>query len=107
MSVIVPSLRLRPAALCDVATVQRLAQAIWREHYRSILSPAQIEYMLGRGYSDAALAPFVTEPARGLALAEEDGEAVGFAAWYPADEPATLKLDKLYVLPQRHGRGIG
>ena len=101
------SLRLRAATLSDIATVQRLAQAIWHAHYRSILSLAQIEYMLGRGYSDEALAPFVTDPGRGLALAEEGGEPVGFAAWYPPDEPATLKLDKLYVLPERHGTGVG
>lgn len=107
MAVTVSSLRLRPATLSDIATVQRLAHAIWHAHYRSIISPAQIEYMLARGYSDEALAPFVTDPARGLALAEEGAEPVGFAAWYPPEEPATLKLDKLYVLPQRHGKGIG
>ena len=101
------SLRLRSATLPDIATVQRLAHAIWHAHYPSMLSGAQIEYMLARGYCDEALAPFVTDPARGLAIAEEDGEAVGFAAWYPPDEPATVKLDKLYVLPQRHGKGIG
>ena len=87
--------------------MQRLAHAIWYSHYRTILSLVQIEYMLARGYSDQALTPFVTDPARGLALAEDDDEPVGFAAWYPPGEPATLKLDKLYVLPERHGRGIG
>ena len=102
-----PTLRLRPATLSDIATVQRLAYAIWRAHYRSILSPAQIEYMLARGYSNEALAAFVRDTGRGLALAEEDAHAVGFAAWYRPDEPATLKLDKLYVLPERQGQGIG
>ncbi len=32
---------------------------------------------------------------------------MGFAAWYRADEPATSKLDKLYVLVEYQQRGIG
>jgi len=103
----VSSIRLRRAQLSDIATVQRLAHAIWHAHYPSMLSREQIDYMLARGYSDEALAAFVMDPARGLALAEDDGEPVGFAAWYPPDEPATLKLDKLYVVPRLHGSGIG
>lgn len=101
------SLRLRRAGPSDLPTVQRLAHVIWHAHYPSIITRGQIDYMLERGYSHDALAPFVTAADRGLALAEEQGEVVGFAAWYPPPEPATLKLDKLYVLPQRHGHGIG
>ena len=62
--------------------------------------------MLERGYSDEALARFVVEPDAGLALAEVAEGVVAFAAWYRVDA-STMKLDKLYVLPQRHHRGIG
>jgi GNAT superfamily N-acetyltransferase len=100
-------LTIRRADLADLATVQRLAREIWQLHYPSILTQAQIDYMLGRGYSRDALAPFATDPTRGLALADWEAAPVGFAAWYPPGEPATMKLDKLYVHPQRHRLGIG
>ena len=94
------------AEAAQIPVVQKLAREIWYRHYPSILSAAQIDYMLERGYSADALARFVTEPDAGLALAQEGIEPIGFAAWYRIDA-ATMKLDKLYVLPQRHGRGVG
>jgi GNAT superfamily N-acetyltransferase len=94
------------AQAAEIPVVQRLAQEIWRCHYPRILSAAQIDYMLERGYSDDALARFVVEPHAGLALANVADEAVGFAAWYRVDA-STMKLDKLYVLPREHGRGVG
>lgn len=100
-------LRLRHADLTDIATVQRLAHVIWHEHYPGIITVEQIEYMLARGYSRDALAPFVTDPTRGLAIAEDEGGPVGFAAWYPPAQPLTMKLDKLYVLASRQRHGVG
>ena len=83
-----------PGRIDDIPLVQRLADEVWREHYPSILSQAQIDYMLARGYSREALLRFVTEPDAGLALAQTDGAAVGFAAWY-RPESAVTKLDDL------------
>lgn len=98
----------------DIVCIQHLAGAIWRSHYPGILSNAQIDYMLERGYSREALLPCLAQDAscdtsveRGMALARIGGIAVGFVAWCPSDTPATLKIDKLYVLPERHRRGIG
>ena len=95
-----------PGRLDDIPLVQRLADLVWREHYPSILSNAQIDYMLARGYSREALLRFVTEPDAGLALARIDGNAVGFAAWYQSEQGVT-KLDRLYVLPRHQGAGAG
>ena len=98
---------IRKADLSDIATVERLARVIWHEHYPGIITPGQIDYMLAQGYSHAALAPFATDPTRGLALAHDEREPVAFAAWYPPGAPATMKLDKLYVLGSCRGLGIG
>jgi GNAT superfamily N-acetyltransferase len=95
------------ATAADLPTVQRLAHAVWHRHYPGIISVAQIDYMLARGYSGEALAKFIGSPGAGLALARGDGEPVGFAAWLRAEAPATTKLDKLYVLPEWHCRGVG
>ena len=91
----------------DIPAVQRLADVVWRSYYPGIVPLAQIDYMLALGYSDEALAKFVRDAGAGLALARVGGELGGFAAWYRPGEPATTKLDKLYVLPALHGRGIG
>ena len=94
------------AQAAQIPVVQKLAREIWYRHYPSLLSAAQIDYMLERGYSSDALARFVTERDAGLVLAQEGIEPIGFAAWYRVDA-LTMKLDKLYVLPKLHGRGVG
>jgi len=98
--------RLRAGGFADIAVVQTLAGEIWHRHYPGILSREQIEYMLAHGYSHEALSRFVTDDGAGLALADADDRAVGFAAWYRVED-ATTKLDKLYVLPEHHGAGVG
>jgi len=108
------SLTISPAGADDIGLVQGLAQEIWHRHYPGIITVEQIDYMLERGYSREALLPLVARdgramaPAgRGIALARVAGIAVGFVAWCPAGENAAMKLEKLYVLPEHHGKGIG
>jgi ribosomal protein S18 acetylase RimI-like enzyme len=103
---VAPRARLRAAGASDIPVVQALARDIWHRHYPGIISHEQIEYMLAHGYSRDALARFVTGDDAALVLAVIDDRAVGFAAWYRVDA-ATTKLDKLYVLPEHHGAGVG
>jgi diamine N-acetyltransferase len=94
------------ATHADLAAVQALARRIWFAHYPGIISIAQIEYMLERGYDNATLTRFLDSPGAGLALAR-DPEPIGFAAWYRTEAPATSKLDKLYVAIEHRGKGVG
>ena len=100
-------LSIAAATVDDLATVARLAGVIWRRHYPGIITHEQIDYMLARGYAEPALRPFLDSPGAGLAIAHADGHPVGFAAWCRAEEAATTKLDKLYVLHETQGRGAG
>lgn len=95
------------AAAADIPLVRDLACEIWHRHYPGIISGAQIEYMLAQGYAPDALMKFLTTPDAGIALAQRGAPAVGFVAWYPLDGGDAMKLDKLYVLPEHHGMGIG
>jgi len=99
--------KISAARKADLALVQDLARRIWHHHYPGIISVEQIDYMLARGYVAAVLETFLTTPGSGLVLARADDVPVGFAAWYRPGEPATTKLDKLYVLQEHQGRGIG
>jgi diamine N-acetyltransferase len=93
-------------AAADLPEVAALADEIWRAYYPGILSQAQIEYMLARGYAPEALARYGREPGAGVAFARAGGERVGFACWH-RHGAATTKLDKLYVRTTLHGRGLG
>jgi ribosomal protein S18 acetylase RimI-like enzyme len=106
--------RLRPllvrivgAAEGDLAAVAELAGGIWRQHYPGIITSEQIEYMLARGYSRPALRRFVSEAGAGLALAYVGERLAAFAAYHRADRAGEIKLDKLYVHHDYHGRGVG
>ncbi len=99
--------KISAACKADLVIVQDLARRIWHHHYPDIISVEQIDYMLARGYVAAALETFLTTLGSGLVLARADDVPVGFAAWYRPEEPATTKLDKVYVLQEYQGRGIG
>ena len=102
-----PAIEIRSARREELAIVQRLAHVIWHAHYPGIITGAQIDYMLARGYTNEALAQFLGAHDRGLELALADGEPAGFAAWYRIGDSMEAKLDKLYVLQARQRIGLG
>jgi ribosomal protein S18 acetylase RimI-like enzyme len=99
--------RIVGATEVDLGVVGELAGHIWRQHYPGIITPEQIEYMLARGYSRDALRRFVDEAGAGLVLAYAGQRLVAFAAYHRTDHAGEIKLDKLYVHPEYHGRGVG
>ena len=105
-------INIAPAGPDDIGLVQRLAHEVWHRHYPGIITVEQIGYMLERGYSRDALLAFVgggpgaTRDERGIALARIGATPVGFVAWYQAGDRA-MKLERLYVLPEHHRKGIG
>jgi ribosomal protein S18 acetylase RimI-like enzyme len=99
-------LTLRPATAADIPTLRSLADTIWRACYPGIITPAQIDYMLARMY---AAHQIEAELKNGVAwdLALENGRPAGFLAYGPPEASGSLKLHKLYLLPEFHGRGHG
>ena len=101
------ALSIGAATECDLAAVAELAGVIWRSHYPGIITTEQIDYMLALGYSHAALSRFIEEEGAGLDLARFGDRLAGFAAYYLSEGGRELKLDKLYVLQEFQGRGVG
>ena len=100
---------IQPAAVKDISTIHSLAHRIWREAYKEILSPKQMDYMLNMMYSHDSLQYQIEKQKHEFIIAYEDGEPLGFAAYFPKWEisNAIYRLDKIYVLPTLHGKGIG
>jgi GNAT superfamily N-acetyltransferase len=102
-----PTIVIEPARRDELPEIRRLAGLIWRSHYPGIITDAQIEYMLERGYAQPALERLAATEGYRFELLRVDGTAVGFAGYGPAAVPATMKLDRIYLLPEYHGQGLG
>jgi GNAT superfamily N-acetyltransferase len=87
--------------------IAELAGLIWRACYPDIISHAQIEYMLARMYALDTLRKEVCSQGICNDLLLVNDKPAGFASFGPTPEPGIMKLHKLYVLRELHGRGLG
>lgn len=82
-----------------------LADEIWNECYASLLSTAQIRYMVDRFQSAAAIGASRREGARVFWLALDD-EPVGYFIVKSGEKPGKLFLSKLYLRRAQRGKGF-
>jgi diamine N-acetyltransferase len=101
------NVRLLPATEEHLPSIAELAGVIWRAYYPGIITVDQIEYMLERMYSiDTLRAELRSQGIRYIRLLFEE-KLAGFASLGPRDSRHAIKLHKLYLLPELHGRGWG
>lgn len=100
-------MRVVPVVPRDIERVAALAAEVWRDHYRDIITSAQIDYMLGQRYDPAVLHVELERSDVWWEQALADGELVGFSSFLLTGEAATMKLDKLYVRTACQRRGVG
>ncbi|MDR3404849.1 MAG: GNAT family N-acetyltransferase [Chthoniobacter sp.] len=100
------SLAIHSAGVAEIPALRALAERIWRVSYASLLTPAQIDYMLGWMYAPETIAREMSEGTiwETARLAEE---LIGFHSCTPDPESQRLKLNKLYLLPEQQGFGLG
>jgi len=96
----------RMAGIEDIPTIQALAEICFRHTYRDILSPEQMEYMMEWMYSSASLNEQMLSIGHVYYLAFRAGKPVGYVSVSP-EGPNLYHLQKIYVLPDCHGAGIG
>lgn len=83
-----------------------VARRVWHAHYPGIITVKQIDYMLERGYNrDVILNEMTRQGITWLSIAAGSG-MIGFVSVGPYGDDA-VKLHKLYLLQEYHGRGIG
>lgn len=87
--------------------IKELAYIIWPVAYGEILSKEQLDYMLDLIYTIESLEKQVDKKHVFL-LVEDDNQFIGFASYELNFENSNkTKIQKLYVLPEIQGKGIG
>ncbi len=91
----------------DMYLVNRLAHEIWPVAYGEILSKGQLQYMLDWLYDINSLQEKAKTGHLYYAI-KENGVARGYMAVEPNyPDAGYLRIHNLYVLPERHGSGLG
>ncbi|RYE34600.1 MAG: GNAT family N-acetyltransferase [Sphingobacteriaceae bacterium] len=99
---------IRHATLADVKTIHLLAHQIWWPTYADILEKEQIEFMLDLFYAESKLKKYISSGQQSFVLLIENEQPVAFAAYAaePENEEVMI-LEKIYCLPEMHGKGYG
>jgi GNAT superfamily N-acetyltransferase len=92
-----------PAQLDAVAG---LAHEIWYEYYVPLIGRAQVDYMVSRFQSSAAMAQQLREGYEYFTT-ERDGSVIGYCAIQQQPAEGSLFLSKLYLLRDARGAGTG
>ncbi len=94
------------ATVADFALIYQLALPAWKEAYADILSEEQFDYMIEKMYSEESLKQQMQEGHMFFIAYSDADNAAGFVSFHPNNADSYI-LEKLYVLPQMHGKGAG
>jgi ribosomal protein S18 acetylase RimI-like enzyme len=95
----------KKAGLPDVNTIYALAEKIWRNHYISIISLEQIDYMLNKMYSAESLSEQMQQGQQ-FTLVYLNDLPVGYISISTKDQKNYF-LHKFYIETTEQSRGIG
>ena len=92
----------------DFPVIREIALITWPVAYGSIVSKAQLDYMLDKFYSDAALNDNFSTKNHHFLLAKENENCLGFASYEHRYLGGTkTRLHKIYLLPESQRKGAG
>lgn len=104
----IPKSQIKKANKSDIPVIIALAQATWEPTYRGILSKAQIDFMFNEMYAPTALEKQMNDLGHTFLILYIEGKPAGYASYSVKPENNKIyKLQKLYLLPDLHGRGLG
>ena len=97
--------QLIPASPAEILNIRELAVDIWNEYYPAIIGAEQVEYMLGKLYSEAAL---LDQMHKGQAfwLIRLEDIVCGFAA-VSKEAEGRYFLNKFYIQQHSRAKGLG
>ena len=95
------------AGINEIGSIRAMAEVVFRQTYREILSPEQMEYMMNMMYSEKNLRRQMAE--EGHVYFIDEGR--GYASYRPDgvtdDGRERYHLEKLYVMPDWQKTGLG
>ena len=97
---------IRIATTKDIPLIRQMAEQVFPETYKHIITPAQCDYMMDMMYSEASLRRQMTKEGHVYQLLSVDGEPAGYVSVQPI-EADVYELQKIYVLPRFQGRHLG
>jgi GNAT superfamily N-acetyltransferase len=102
-------LKINKVGLESIPTIQQLSDEIWKKVYPAIVPMGQIEYLLNEWHSPEALTEQMMIQGHQFILIEWDNENIGYASFSVKEKsnPYRYRLNKLYIQPEVHGKGIG
>lgn len=90
----------------DIDYTVNLAKTIWQQHYLNIIGQEQIDYMLDKFQSPAAISQQI-DSGYLYFLAQHDNSHAGYLALVPDLTQSRLMISKIYVDATIRGVGIG
>ncbi|WP_442589731.1 N-acetyltransferase family protein [Pedobacter sp. AW31-3R] len=91
----------------DLSIVREIGTTTYGPTYTHLLGQEQVDYMLSKFYTPAALLSQFIDGHTFL-IAGDGTRDMAFASYSITDhENRIVKLHKLYVLPSAHGKGLG
>jgi GNAT superfamily N-acetyltransferase len=90
----------------DIDAVVSLAREIWDEFYVPIIGRAQVDYMVAKFQSSAAVAQQIGSGYE-YSLVHQDGRPVGYLAVLEKQDERALFVSKFYLLQRTRGTGTG
>lgn len=89
----------------DVVRVSDMADRIWRENYKNILSEEQIDYMIDNFQSPTAITRQMVNEHYEYYLLDNDEAYIGYVAF--VKEKEKLFISKIYLLSEFQHKGYG
>ncbi|HON87469.1 MAG TPA: GNAT family N-acetyltransferase [Bacillota bacterium] len=99
----VENFSIRKATEDDIPIIGHLAEVIWADTYKGIISEEEQRLILDDSYSGESLKRSISENV--FLVAEDGGQPIGFVDMGVC--AAVLYLHRLYVLPSMQKRGVG
>jgi diamine N-acetyltransferase len=93
----------------QLATVAALAHEIWYEFYLPLIGRAQVDYMVAKFQSVAAMTQQIETERYEYFLVRREAqpEPIGYCALQPQPEHGQLFISKFYLLARARGSGTG
>lgn len=104
---------IRPATPDDVDALCRLGAATFRETYRTISDPREVDDYADEHFTPAKVQAWLLRPRARTLLAHAHGLPVGYAHVRAVEPPAcvadrhAVELSRLYLLASAQGAGLG